>query len=372
MKRKSVLAVFLAVAVLGTVVACSKKPNDAATARTIQSDFNTDSGLQGKHIDVEAANGTVTLSGNVDNDAQRTAAARYAAAAPGVRQVVNNIQIGPDTATAASEPPSDEATQAAPAPAPEPARSQKPAPSRHDRHAWERRSHDEGESDARSDTGGRIAQAPPAPAPLDAPAQAAGATLPPPPPPAPHKVIIPSGTAIGARLIDPISSETAQPNDTFRATLSSPLVMDGEVVIPAGYDLSGHVVNAENGGKFTGKAQLTLQLDRISVDGRHYNLQTDEFHRETAGRGKNTAEKVGAGTVLGAIIGGIAGGGKGAAIGAAAGGGVGGGAQAATKAPQVKLPSEYVVNFSLQAPLTVTPTTRPPREERPKLENNNQ
>jgi len=46
----------------------------------------------------------------------------------------------------------------------------------------------------------------------------------------------------------------------------------------------------------------------------------------------------------------IAGGGKGAAIGSAAGAGVGGGAQAATRASKSKLPSETVLNFTLQAP----------------------
>ena len=57
--------------------------------------------------------------------------------------------------------------------------------------------------------------------------------------------------------------------------------------------------------------------------------------------------------MLGSIIGALAGGGKGAAIGAAAGAGVGGGVQAATKGQQIKLPSETVLNFTLQAPITV-------------------
>jgi len=70
---------------------------------------------------------------------------------------------------------------------------------------------------------------------------------------------------------------------------------------------------------------------------------------------------------IGAIIGAIAGGGKGAAIGAAAGGGLGGGVQAATKGQQIKLPSETVLNFTLQAPLTVVATTKGPNEGRPKL-----
>jgi hypothetical protein len=106
------------------------------------------------------------------------------------------------------------------------------------------------------------------------------------------------------------------------------------------------------------------------VGSKYYNLQTDQYRRQGNSRTKNTAEKVGAGAAIGAIIGGIAGGGKGAAIGAAAGGGLGGGVQAATKGQQIKLPTETVLSFTLQGPLTVIPTTQGPNAGRPRLENN--
>ena len=70
--------------------------------------------------------------------------------------------------------------------------------------------------------------------------------------------------------------------------------------------------------------------------------------------------------MVGSIIGALAGGGKGAAIGAAAGAGVGGGVQAATKSQQIKLPSETVLNFTLQAPITVI---QPAASNRQKLPN---
>jgi outer membrane lipoprotein SlyB len=70
-------------------------------------------------------------------------------------------------------------------------------------------------------------------------------------------------------------------------------------------------------------------------------------------RGKNTAEKVGGGAVIGAIIGAIAGGGKGAAIGAGVGGAGGGIYQGATKGQQVRIPSETRLDFQLDQPLTV-------------------
>ena len=125
------------------------------------------------------------------------------------------------------------------------------------------------------------------------------------------------------------------------------------MVIPSGYDVEGHIVTVQSAGKFAGQSVLVLQLDRLSAGGKNYSIQTDQYSRQGSSRGKNTAAKVGAGAGIGAIIGAIAGGGKGAAIGAAAGGGLGGGVQAATKGQQIKLPSETVLNFTLQAPLTV-------------------
>lgn len=360
-KISSLFAVFALLATLGMAMACAHKTDDAKITSTIQSNFNADSGLQGKQLGVQSENGVVTLSGAVDTDAQRSAAARYAAAAPGVKEVVNNLQVGGESAPA-------ETAQSQPAPSsPVQAVADKPAPSRH--HSRRERAEDSSSQD-QSDSPAQVAQAEPAA--LPQPAVPSAAVQPPPPPPPPQKVTIPSGTTLSVRLVDPVGSDTSQQGTTFHATLNAPVSVDGEVAIPAGYDVEGHVVSVENGGKFTGKAQLSLQLDRISAAGKHYNIQTDEYHRETKSRTTNTAEKVGAGSVIGAIIGGIAGGGKGAAIGAAAGGGVGGGAQAASKAPQVRLPSETILTFTLQSPLTVIPTTQGPNEGRPKLDASDQ
>ena len=346
-------------AILGMGLGCARKADDAKITSTIQSSFNADSGLQGKQLGVQSENGVVTLSGTVDNDAQRTAASRYAAAAPGVKQVINDLQVGAGPAETAQAQP---APSVQPAPAPVPA--EKPSPSRRRKRVVSSgdssNQNPNGSSDQMAQAGNSIPAAAPEPA-MQAPP-------PPPPPPPPQKVTIPSGTTVSVRLVDSVGSDTSQQGQTFHATLNSPLSVQGEVAIPAGYDVEGHVVDVENGGKFTGKAQLTLQLDRVIVNGKRYDIQTDTYHRETKSRTTNSAEKVGAGSVLGAIIGGLAGGGKGAAIGAGAGAGVGGGAQAASKAPQVRLPSETVLTFTMQAPLTVVQTSGGPDRDRPRLE----
>src|SRR5204862_2354585 len=95
----------------------------------------------------------------------------------------------------------------------------------------------------------------------------------PPPPPPPQKVTIPSGTTLAVRLVDTIDSETATAGQPFHATLDSPLSVDGDVVIPSGYDVEGHVVDVKSAGKFAGQSLLKLQLDRIAVGTKYYNLQ---------------------------------------------------------------------------------------------------
>lgn len=325
-------------AILTVGVGCTKAPNDAELTSNIQTRLATDSGLQAKQLGVKAEGGTVTLTGTVDNNVQREAAARYAAAEPGVKQIINNLQVASSMDTA----------QAAPPPAPVEEAKPSPKPRRH-----EPRVRDTPPPSNNTPSAPVAAMAPPAPV-------AAVPSTPPPPPP-PKKVTIPSGTTLAVRLVDSIDSETSQQGQTFHATLDSPLAVDGEVVIPSGYDVEGHLVEVKSAGKFAGQSVVALQLDRISAGGKYYSLQTDQYRRQGSSRGKNTAAKVGTGAGIGAIIGAIAGGGKGAAIGAAAGGGLGGGVQAATKGQQIKLPSETVLNFTLQAPLTVVETKGPNR-----------
>lgn len=343
-----VRAVLLLIA-FSIAVGCSRAPNDAQIANHIPAKIKADSGLQGKQIAVQSANGSVTLSGVVDNHAQREAAARYASSEPGVKQVVNNLEVAPSTPA--------ESAQTAPPPAEE------PKPVSH--HQKKSRKH---EDDSASGSPQEVAQtSPPTITPTVAPALPSAPVAPPPPPP-PQKVTIPQGTALVVRLVEPIDSEKNQVSDIFHATLNNPITINGETVVPSGSDVHGYLVDVESAGRFAGQSRVILQLDSINSGGQTYNIQTDQYKKQGSSRGKNTAEKVGAGAGIGALIGAF-GGGKGAAIGAA-GGGLGGGVQAATKGQQIKLPSETVLNFTLQAPVTVVATNQGPNAGRQKLDTN--
>ena len=352
MNRVSLLSAALLAAILASSVGCARKPDDAKISSDIQSKFSQDSGLSSKRLTVQASNGVVTLSGFVDNDAQRTAAALQAASVAGVNEVVNNLQVG--RADAAKQPGKNGNTKVAKA-TPPPQQATKPTRGKKSRHP----NASDGSpwfDSAPASKGDRATaeNSPQALPPQDAgSAEAKPSTPPPPPPPTSQKVTIEQGTSISIRLIDSIDTEKNQPGDTFHASLNTPLSAEGIQLIPAGTDVTGHIVDLKSAGKFKGQSLLVLQLDSIMANGKSYNLQTDQYRKEGASRGKNTAEKVGGGAIVGGIIGAIAGGGKGAAIGSAAGAGVGGGAQAASKSKPLKLPSETVLNFTLQAPVTV-------------------
>lgn len=348
--KTSLIAVhaFVLSAILMLGVGCSKKPDDAKMSSDIQSRFSQDSGLASKQLTVQANDGVVTLSGNVEDTAQRDVAARLAAAEPGVKTVINNLQVGP--AAAAATPPAEQPTEAANAPEekPNPPMARKTEKPRRDHSRVARKSSSDADQQQMAAN-----NAPPTSDPTTSPATNVNVIPATPPPPAPKKLIIDQGTQLSVRLIDAIDSEKNQAGDTFHATLNAPLTSDGEEAVPAGVEVTGHLADVKSAGKFKGQSQVILQLDTLASGGKTYNLQTDQYIKTGSSRGKNTAEKVGAGAVVGTLIGALAGGGKGAAIGAAAGAGVGGGVQAATKGQQIKLPSETVLNFTLQAPVTV-------------------
>ncbi len=71
------------------------------------------------------------------------------------------------------------------------------------------------------------------------------------------------------------------------------------------------------------------------------------------GANKRTAIFAGGGSAFGGIIGALAGGGKGAAIGAISGAAAGTATQAVTRGKGVRVPSETVLSFKLEAPVQI-------------------
>ena len=164
----------------------------------------------------------------------------------------------------------------------------------------------------------------------------------------PLYVTIPAGTQICVRTIDGIDSTKNQVGDRFQASLEEPLMVDGNVVVPKDADVYGRLAESRPSGTFTGRSELRLELTRIVVNGQTVPLVTGEYELTGKSRGESTAKRTVGGAAIGGIIGAIAGGGKGAAIGAGIGAGAGAGSEILTKGDQVKVPSETLLDFTLQ------------------------
>jgi len=163
-------------------------------------------------------------------------------------------------------------------------------------------------------------------------------------------VTIPEGTTISVKLTTPIASDTSKVEDPVRGTLSRPLVVSGTTAIPAGAEVVGSVLEANESGRVKGKAALAFRFDRMIVGDERHDIRTARVTRAAASSRNSDIKKGAIGAGVGAVVGGIVGGAKGAAIGAGAGGT---GAVLATKGNEVRLASGSIVTTTLQQALTV-------------------
>lgn len=288
---RGVVGIMFATLVLGFAIggnAQSPAPRtDQQVADDTQAKIKGESALAQQNIQVSVADGVVTLSGTVTDEASRALAANDSNSVNGVKNVVNNLTV---------QPPATQAENAS-------------------------------------------SQLPQAPTPQ--------------PQPVVRDVTIPEGTVIPIRITETLDTKTVETNDVFHGALAADLSVDGLVVLRRGSPIVGRVVEAREAAHFKGQALLSLELTDVERGGQKIPVITDNYTREGAARGKNTAEKVGGGAGLGAIVGAIAGGGKGAAIGGLAGAAAGTGVNSVTRGEQVVIPTETLINFALQEPVTV-------------------
>lgn len=342
--KKNLWVVLVSLAVLAAGCSRVSKHTDAQVASDVQNKINGDNNIPDKQLSINANNGTVTLTGTVSSDAAKKAAGDDAAQIEGVKVVENNLEVAPASASTEQQPQQQASNYPPPAPAPPVREERRPSPRTHARGSSSHTSNDNGDNGLRTTV------------PSQSNNDVAQNTAPPPPEPTPTpKVTVPAGTQLSIRLTDEVSSEKAQVGDVFHGSISAPITIDEQTVIPTTADVEGRVVEVKSAGRFAGQSVLTLELTKLTMNGRSYNLQTSQWTKSGNGRGKSTATKVGGGAAVGAILGGIFGGGKGAAIGAAAGAGAGTGVSAATKGQQIVLNPEAVIAFQLQNSLTVTP-----------------
>lgn len=178
------------------------------------------------------------------------------------------------------------------------------------------------------------------------------------------------GTRIRVRLLTELSSVRSEKGDAFRGRVDVDVMQDGQVLIPAGSEIDGKVVEVSS-GHFAGKGTLRLRPEIVILpNGSQYVLvarvaDTQNSHTRVNSEGtiqagprykRNAIEYgggVGVGVVAGAVIGGP--------VGALAGGLIGAGAVTVhllMDHPQATLEPGSVLLFTLSDRLSlVTPGT---------------
>jgi len=170
---------------------------------------------------------------------------------------------------------------------------------------------------------------------------------------------IPNGTSLNATLNSNVSTRGTQIGDHFTMTVNSPGQYRGAII-------DGHIAEARNSERLTGRARISMEFDTISMNGRTYRFagvidsvtaaNGDRITVNNEGAIRDSSQttqavtRAGIGAVIGGIIGAIAGGGSGAAIGAGVGAGVGAGSVLITGRDTIDLTSGSTFNITAYAP----------------------
>jgi len=166
-------------------------------------------------------------------------------------------------------------------------------------------------------------------------------------------ISIPAGTILDVRLEQTLDTKRNRPGDRFTATLTRPIILEGQTVIPRGTPCMGHLTESKPSGRFKGRALMSLSLDSFELNGRRHEIRTTHVGRESGGHKKRNWAFIGGGSGVGTAIGALAGGPAGALIGAGAGAGAGTAGAAITGKKNVRVPVETPLAFSLRAPVTL-------------------
>jgi hypothetical protein len=169
-------------------------------------------------------------------------------------------------------------------------------------------------------------------------------------------VTIPADRTLTVTLTTRVASDSSKVEDQVRGTLAKSIVVSGKTVVPAGSEVVGTVLEANESGRVKGRASVAFRFNRLLLRGESHPIRTNQIARQAESSKKDDVKKGGIGAGVGAVVGGIAGGGKGAVIGGAIGGT---GTVLATKGKEVRLEPGTTVSTTLTQPLTVLVPTSP-------------
>jgi hypothetical protein len=173
--------------------------------------------------------------------------------------------------------------------------------------------------------------------------------------------IVPDGTRLTARLDQMLDTKQSREGDRFTMVVQDSGRFNGAVI-------EGVVANSDRSGRVAGRANMTLDFDRIRMrDGRSYSfagtidsvrlpngdavrVNREGEVKDDSSQTSRTVKRSAIGGAIGAVIGAIAGGGSGAAIGAAVGAGAGAGSIFIEGRDDLELPAGTEVSIRASSP----------------------
>jgi hypothetical protein len=184
---------------------------------------------------------------------------------------------------------------------------------------------------------------------------------------------VPAGTALMVRLDTTLATFSNKAGDPFRGSISQPVVINGQTVIPAGATVEGRVTKVSEPRRISGKPTIGILPEAVIMpNGERYYLDatlTDTSIKGTdvssEGQFKGSAHdrrdtlEQGGGTAGGMLIGGLAGGPAGVLVGGLIGAGATTGHWLA-KHRSATLPAGTELTLELNRPLTMNASAPPP------------
>jgi len=181
---------------------------------------------------------------------------------------------------------------------------------------------------------------------------------------------VPVGTAFQVITDDTLNSKRSQVGEVFKATLAQPISINGDVVIPAGSEVTGQITYLQDSGRIGKNAKMEIKFTSIKpLYGNRVPIIAKVLTEDNTGiiKGGSLKEQLvssakaeaiitAGGTLAGAGIGAALGGvtaGTGAAVGAASGAGIGIIYLFWRKGKDVKVPSGTKMVIMLEQPFNV-------------------
>lgn len=184
-----------------------------------------------------------------------------------------------------------------------------------------------------------------------------------------QQITLPTGTKLPLALKHAITTKSARDGDAVYAETTFPVVVNDQIIIPAGAYVQGVISNVKRPGRVKGRAEVLVHFNTLifpngytlllpgavdNVPGMDNGKMKDkEGTIQGDGQKGKDAARIAEAAGTGGLIGAAADGGKGAAIGGAGGGLIGLAAVLLSRGPDLRLEAGSTIETVLERPITV-------------------